>query len=100
MAATAAGVALHCATMLIITPRGKKTKTNIFDITQLPQKQLCNLETFLAGALYREFREFVRIRTTFLGKNKEIRRNSVFRPFCTNYDLFLWAFPGKSSEFA
>ena len=26
------------------------------------------LETFLAGALYREFREFMRILTTFLGK--------------------------------
>ena len=27
-----------------------------------------NLETFLAGALYREIREFMRILTTFLGK--------------------------------
>ena len=26
------------------------------------------LENFIAGALYREFREFMRILTTFLGK--------------------------------
>ena len=34
--------------------------------------QTKKLETFLAGALYREFREFMRILTTFLGK---IHRN-------------------------
>ena len=52
------------------------------------------LETFLAGALQREFREFVRILTTFLGKTR------VFRPFVRIMMDFCGFFQGKSSEFA
>ena len=62
---------------------------------------LLELETFLAGALYREFREFMRILTTFLGKNpqKSIiisangRNTRIMMDFCG-------FFQGKSSEFA
>ena len=38
-----------------------------------PKKK--NLETFLAGALHRECREFMRILTTFIGKLTEIHHN-------------------------
>ena len=61
------------------------------------------LETFLAGALYREFcREFMRILTDFPWKTPQksiiIR---VFWPFVANYDgFFCGFFQGKSSEFA
>ena len=50
------------------------------------------LETFLAGALYREFREFRRILTNFLGKTH--RNPSYFvSVVCANYDGFLCVFP-------
>ena len=64
----------------------------------LPSRLL--LETLVAGALYREFREFMRVLTAFLGKPKEIHHNSGVSAVCTNYDGFLWVFQGKSSEFA
>ena len=59
------------------------------------------LGTVLAGALYREFREFMRILTTFVGKNpqKSIiistngRNTRIVMDFCG-------FFQGKSSEFA
>ena len=37
--------------------------------------QSTKLVTFLAGASYWEFREFMRILTTFLGKTTEIHHN-------------------------
>ena len=42
-------------------PLNSKTKKR-------PANRTANTQTFLAGALYREFREFMRILTTFLGK--------------------------------
>ena len=58
------------------------------------------LETFLAGALYRKFREFMRILTTFLGKTQKSiiistngRSTRIMMDFCG-------FFQGKSSEFA
>ena len=78
-------------------------------VFSVPDKPLTNLgpsllffkATFLAGALYREFREFMRILTTFLGKNtqKSIiistngRNTRIMMDFCG-------FFQGKSSEFA
>ena len=56
---------------------------------------------FLAGALYREFREFMRILTTFLGKNpQESIIIRVFRPFVLIMMDFCGFLQGKSSEFA
>ena len=52
------------------------------------------LETFLADALYREFREnHARILMPFLGKSTEIHHNSHKRPKRPNYDGFWWIFP-------
>ena len=60
-----------------------------------------NGQPFLAGALYRAFREFMRILTTFLGKRPQksiiIR---MFRPFVLIMMDFCGFFQGKSSEFA
>ena len=54
------------------------------------------LETFLVGALYKEFQKFVRILMAFLGKSTEIHHNSNERPKHLNYDGFLWIFPSKA----
>ena len=56
------------------------------------------LETFLVGALYREFREFMRILTTFLGKPTDIHQNSGVSAVCANYDGFLWFFSKESRQ--
>ena len=55
----------------------------------------CQLETFLAGVLYREFRKFMRILKTFFGKPTEIHHNYYKRPKHPNYDGFLCVFPRK-----
>ena len=53
------------------------------------------LEAFLPRALYREFREVIRILMTFLWKINEIHHNSGVSAFCANYDGFSWNFPGN-----
>ena len=47
------------------------------------------------GALYWEFREFMRSLTTFLRKTQKSINNSHKRPKHPNYDGFLWVFPRK-----
>ena len=49
---------------------------------------------FLPGALYREFRQFMRILTAFLGKTRtDPSYNSGVLAASANYDGFLWVFP-------
>ena len=86
--------------------RSYQTKSWGANFLSLPEKTVIRLwakyhkfgsrlETFLAGALYREFRKFMRILTTSLEKQAEIHHNSGVSAICTNYDGFLWVFPRK-----
>ena len=55
-------------------------------------KVLDELETFSPGAFYREFREFMRILMTFLGKTSRSPSEFAQKAEHPNYDGFLLVF--------